>query len=152
MPGKGIDAQEILLGTGLSSYLYLIRLSQQWDKADNLFLNLPPWGLCSLTKPSLLPPKDCPPFMGGYHLFLHALCVAAVRAVETLGGEHRTVQLSEAVAVTGQCLGAGWGHTSSPQHSLVLVLAPRLGAVCRHRCTSLTPRCELEVSWRKVKD
>lgn len=41
MPEKGIDAQEILLGMGLSSYLYLIWLLQQWDKADDLFLNLP---------------------------------------------------------------------------------------------------------------
>lgn len=41
MPGKGIDAQGILLGTGLSSYLYLIWLLQQWDKADDLFPNLP---------------------------------------------------------------------------------------------------------------
>lgn len=34
---KGIDAQEILLGMGFSSYLCLIWLLQQWDKADDLW-------------------------------------------------------------------------------------------------------------------
>lgn len=40
-PEKGIDAQEILLGKGLSSYLYLIWLLQQWDIADDLLWNRP---------------------------------------------------------------------------------------------------------------
>lgn len=41
MPKKGIDAQEILLGLGLSSYLYLIWLLQQWDKADDPLWSVP---------------------------------------------------------------------------------------------------------------
>lgn len=40
-PEKRIDAQEILLGKGLSSYLYLIWLWQQRDKADDLLWNRP---------------------------------------------------------------------------------------------------------------
>jgi len=47
MPKKGIDVEEILLGAGLGSYLCLIWLSQQWDKADDLCLN-PPRGAVAL--------------------------------------------------------------------------------------------------------
>lgn len=53
MPGKGIDAQGILLGTGLSSYLYLIWLLQQWDKADDLFPNLPRGAVASFSDKTL---------------------------------------------------------------------------------------------------
>lgn len=37
VPGKGIDAQEILAGKGLSSDLLLIQILQQWSRADFLW-------------------------------------------------------------------------------------------------------------------
>ena len=89
MPEKGIDAREILLGMGLSSYLYLIWLLPQWDKADDLFLNLPCGAVALFIDKTL---AYCPPktFRGLYHVpsSFEVLCISTVCAIEKRCGEH----------------------------------------------------------------
>lgn len=91
MPEKGTAVQEILLGMGLSHYLYLTCLLQWWDKADDLFLNWPraQW-LCSLTNPWLIPSQRLSVVYSMYHFPFDVFHISVVRAIEKLCVGHHT--------------------------------------------------------------